>query len=245
MIESQHLVKKDWHRLIKFLACLAVRTPASYLKHQQLIKGAFDNTFGKPYTGNSAFKQKTIEDPSPSKFSTLIQDLDKLVKVEVDTKNKQIISSLQIGQDSWVAVIKHILVHTYKVLLGHKWSIVSIDDDILLPTSDNPVIFLNFTSYKNYDLNSGWGLKNGNIILPLTPNKIIFTEIGSSIKSRSQFNSEKSQFVKKIILENSYRYVFSKYKVKNMYRDCPIEVNPKKYKAEKNAWSTWKSAAPV
>src|SRR5699024_11588180 len=47
-----------------------------------------------------------------------------------------------------------------------------------LPTSDNPVINLNYYRKDKYDFNGGWGVDNTCIMMPLTPKHLLYTQVG-------------------------------------------------------------------
>ena len=50
----------------------------------------------------------------------------------------------------------HLLDETIKVLHKHEWKIINLDDKVKIPTSDDPVICLNYYSNNNYDFGGGW-----------------------------------------------------------------------------------------
>jgi hypothetical protein len=79
------------------------------------------------------------------------------------------------------------------------------------PTSDNPVIRLNFESSSSYDLKGGWGRKNGDIFLPLGPRHILHTQIGAKPSRRgTTLEMDKALFIRRLIIENADRYIFSR-----------------------------------
>ena len=93
---------------------------------------------------------------------------------------------------------------------SNKWGIITVDDEIDLPTSDNPIIFLEYLNGNNYRLNCSWNQKNVFILFPISSKKIIYTRVGEKVQPRYYANKEQSNFMKKIIVENSYMKVISK-----------------------------------
>lgn len=76
------------------------------------------------------------------------------------------------------------------------------------PTSDDPVICLNYYGKDNYDFGGGWGKKGCEIIFPISPNKVLYTQIGEEI-TINQFDTSLSRLVEKLIIEHAHRKIYS------------------------------------
>jgi ATP phosphoribosyltransferase len=78
------------------------------------------------------------------------------------------------------------------------------------PTSDNPVVKLNYYSPDNYDLKGGWGVNKGNIFFPIGPEHAMFVQIGDRpIQKNTRLSENMTQELIKFIAENSHRKIFS------------------------------------
>ena len=76
--------------------------------------------------------------------------------------------------------------------------------------------------------------------MPLSPDKIIYTKIGKkNLKTKMQFNEKTSIFIKRIIAEHAYRYIYSKEKIKYMRLIRPRIEDLEKFNLEKKAWEDW------
>ena len=82
-----------------------------------------------------------------------------------------------IGKQFYLYIMKYLLEETSKVFHNYKWGIITVDAIVSLPTSDDPVICLNYRSEDNYNFGGGWGSKNSNILFPISPNKILYIQI--------------------------------------------------------------------
>ena len=76
--------------------------------------------------------------------------------------------------------MKHTLTDTLKVLHGHKWAILKAPARLGWFTTDDPVIGLDFRSESHYDFGGGWNRARGNILFPLSPRHLVFTQIGAN-----------------------------------------------------------------
>jgi hypothetical protein len=72
----------------------------------------------------------------------------------------------------------------YKWISKRKWwNVIHAAVGIYFPTSDDPVICLNYNSESEYDFKGGWGKKNGNIIMPISPKQLLITQIDCDLDS--------------------------------------------------------------
>lgn len=113
-------------------------------------------------------------------------------------------------------------------------------DDISFPTSDDPVICMNYFNEHKYDFKGGWGKKNGNIIMPISPTLLLITQIGSDMScTQLDYSKYWSRFFRKIIIEHAHRYVYAIKPQKGMLAIKPRLVNRALYEAEKNEMAGW------
>lgn len=128
-------------------------------------------------------------------------------------------------------MLKHYLTKTLEVLHKHRWQIVELDDNINIPTSDDPVICLNYYGVNNYNFNGGWGRKGSEIIFPISPRRIIYTRIG--YKKKIVANYELSVLIKKLIIEHAHRKIFSKFEDIDVMKQRKRVVNKEEFEKEK------------
>jgi len=242
-ITDSRLSSDDWIKLIRFVALHDVRTPARLVEHLERAENIFSEVLIKlqndlpkrllekkkehcQYTNN--------KNHLPLKI-TLTQDEDKEKERAMNIKVES-----YVGRSSWLFSLKHILNNTINILTKHKWTIIRPYDGMKWFTSDNPVIKLNFINQVQYDLKGGWGVKRGNILFPLDPEHLLFTEIGSypPIKG-TRFNKEKTLFIRKVIAENSYRMIFSKEPDREIESYIPRVVDKELSMQEEEMWEKW------
>jgi Protein of unknown function (DUF4238) len=240
---ASRLTSGDWEILIKFLAAQDVRTPARLLEHLQrahkeipeVLESVLNELKGKLDSGelDALKKQSTApsSDAFPLKVTTHFEEGSDTGTLKAET---------YIGRSTWIHSIKHLLEHTRKVLHAHKWSIVMPAEGYYWPTSDNPVVKLNYYSVGNYDLKGGWGVKNGNIFFPIGPQHAMFVQIGDkSVQKNTRLSESHTREFIKFVVENSHRKIFSH--AKNM--DIPLLrkriVDPLRLSIEKEEVEKW------
>jgi hypothetical protein len=105
-------------------------------------------------------------------------------------------------------------------------------------TSDNPVIKLNYYTPGVYDFNGGWGNEGTEIIFPLSPSLLLYTQVGKKDKI-VDISKEFSMMLNRIIVENAHRYIFALNPIEDMAENLPRVVNSSIYANEKLEWESW------
>lgn len=94
-----------------------------------------------------------------------------------DDKNNLLKIETIFGKQFYLWIIVHLLEETSKILHNHKWGIITVDDNVILSTTDNPVICLNYNNKNDYNFNGGWNQKKCNILFPISPKKIYIPKL--------------------------------------------------------------------
>lgn len=234
-INDRHLSADDWRKLIRFTAAQIVRTPTFLAKDMMLWKKVAEDTLNKLPQLIEKVDKKISEGYEVDSNKNL---MDIPLKVNVNPEDSTVKVEVTIGRESWLSTIKHLLSRNIDVLLQHSWSIVSINC-LDLVTSDDPVICLNYNNENDYNFGGGWKKKNSNIIFPLSPNHLLFTQIGKKTKSRTEFDIDKSRIIQRVIAQHSYRYIYA-HDRNNSVRDfCLRIVDAEQYIIEKEQWDHW------
>lgn len=241
-VSGSKLDSEDWRNLINFLAAQDVRTPLrllEFIQRQQaelprILQEVLDNLEHKLKNQNNidALKSKKTSSPKfPLKVTAHIRDREEMGILEAETI---------IGRSTWIFSIKHLLQNTSRALHKHEWSIVRPAAGHFWPTSDNPVVKLNYYEPGRFDLKGGWDVKKGNIFFPISPKHAMFVQMGDAPpKNYSRLSKFETEELTKTIIENSHRKVFS-----NKIRDDIPKikkriVDPARLKEEKEELERW------
>ena len=162
------------------------------------------------------------------------------VKVSIDRENKTIYTETVIGKSMYLYSLRHLLNTTVKVMYNYTWHVINAADGVTFPTTDDPVICLNYRSADDYDFHGGWGLPHGNIIFPISPHKLLFTEIDTDCDTKKIDRSlEWSLFFRKIIIEHSFRFIYDIEPKSDVFTINPRVVDKELYKEEQRKLASW------
>jgi hypothetical protein len=139
----------------------------------------------------------------------------------------------------WLWNVRHLLTSTIKRLPPYRWTILKAPEGVSWPTTDNPLVRLNFHNINQYDFGGGWGVRNGDIFIPLSPQYLLFTCIGRRSWPRgTTLNKGLAILIRKMIVEHADRYVFSQ-DTSDIELIRPRTVCRETYSRELLAWKTW------
>lgn len=244
VVSEKRLSSNDWDLLIRFLAAQDVRTPSRLFEHlkrlNETLPEILQSTLDKLAT---KLERKEIvcssEKPISEKKSLTIPI--KVTAEKMPGKNEGVIKAESyVGRSTWIYSIKHLLENTEKILHEHKWTIIKPAKGYIWHTSDNPVIKLNFTTPRNYDLKGGWGNKKGNIIFPIGPEHAMFVQIGDRPMLRgTRLTVDQTRFFRKIMTENAHRMVFSNFFDTEISDIRERIVDPIRFQDEKLEMEQW------
>ena len=240
-IANKDLSPNDWDLLIKFLAAQDVRTPTRLREHVQRTEKILSETLEETLNSlqeklesgrtEDLKREPNIQDSIPLKITTHFEENSETGILKAET---------YAGRSTWIHSIKHTLDKTREVLHLHEWSIVKPAKGYCWPTSDNPVVKINYYGPDKYDLRGGWGKKKGNIIFPISPEHAMFVQIGDApIPNGSRLSIEQTKEFIKFIVENAHRKIFSHTPEKEIPLLRPRIVNPRMLKREEEGIQEW------
>lgn len=238
------LEQSDWSKLAWFLAAQDVRTPISYLESME----RWNNTLPSLLQETLEDSVKRLEDlknqnKTFEKTETINSLFSKSMKVNVvrnpDKKGGYIEAKVTLGRTLWIESQRFLLQKTAKALLNHKWGIAKPANGFEWFTSDHPVVRLNYYKKGLYDLKGGWGKTKGNLLMPLSPKHLLFTQIGEDVPDYFVFTKEKTIEIQKFIAERAFRWIFSKSPLRIIQKHRPCIVDEKLYKSEEENLKRW------
>ncbi|QWT21246.1 DUF4238 domain-containing protein [Bacillus sp. NP157] len=202
----------DWQTLVRFTAAQDVRTPRrlkEFIDRQaQSLPQLMERTLAegvRKFQGGSWRDHAEPPHPqlalAPDLFQVRITDTgEDMATVSVETT---------IGRRMWIECCRMLLTSTVQRLMRHRWTIWRAPPGITWPTSDNPVVRLNYYGPGHYDLKGGWGRPNGEILMPLSPTTLLYTKVGERPPRRGSVMPEPAaQSIRRILVENADRMVF-------------------------------------
>jgi hypothetical protein len=243
VIEGKRLFPDDWDRLIRFAAVQYVRTPARLSENMNRWQNQI------PEIQNRTLKrtQKTLEEnKNYLRNAKSIVDKNSMpfeIRIVSDSESDQ--SRIEIntlmGRSLWLWEMKNVLTKTFKILLRHRWYILAAHPGFEWVTSDDPVICLNYYGNNKYDFKGGWGRKGSEIILPLSSEHLLYTQVGHKpiSKHSKTLNLESSIRFQKLFIERAFRWIFAKKPMDEIIAFRPRKVDANMFASEKIEWRNW------
>lgn len=234
----------DWRVLVRFLAAQDVRTPARFVESlprwHKTMQDILDKTLEKSIQDLESRRPRGKE-PLPAESS-----LERYFPLSIKTETipGEELGTLRvetvIGRALWLYEIKHLLTKTANFLHQHRWTILSPPEGIKWFTSDDPVIRLNFHDLKKYDFGGGWGSQGTEIFMPLSPNHLLYTQVGNRPPRRGAcFSFDQAELIRRFIAEHAHRIIFAAEPDALVPRLRPRIVSLDLVRDERRQWSTW------
>ena len=241
---DDRLTPNDWEKLIRFIAAQDVRTPAHLSEAMKrwnetepnLVQQTLDKIALKLADVNYNGQRNNL-----SKIKTEELPINVSVKFESEQQSGQIEVSMLTGRRLWLWEMKRSLQNTSKILHGHKWTIVKPPKGMTWFTSDNPVIRLNFHNESKYDFCGGWGSSGTEIILPLDPHHLLYTQIGKRqpFHRYERMPVNQARLIRQMIAEHAHRLIISQECDEEIPSLRPRIVDADLYQWEHNRWEQW------
>jgi hypothetical protein len=147
------------------------------------------------------------------------------------------------GRALWLWSIQQILTNSslaFRALQSHRWTILKPPAGESWFTSDDPVLKVNFNSLTDYAFGGGWGSIGTDLMLPLGPQHLLFTQVGKAVPPRgTRMDSGKAAVVRRLVAEHAHRYVFSSAPDPFVERTRPRVVDAAELQREAAEWHRW------
>lgn len=242
VVREQRLTPEYWRRLVRFAVSQSVRTPAwfkSFVARQQKeLPALVQETLEKSV--QELEKRVAAKLPLPASPAKDALFPSKVIVQRGSDGRGAIGVETVVGRQLWLWTMRNILSTTIERIPTDKWNILRAPDGLSWPTSDDPLIRLNYRGPAEYDFGGGWGVKNTDIFLPLSPKHLLHTCIrGRGWPRGATVDKERAQFLRRIILEHADRYVFSRDKAEvSLIR--PRTVSLAAFNQESAFWAGWR-----
>lgn len=248
--KQERLSKEDWYHLVRFLAAQDARTPVRlkesmsyWQKHMpsvlQEIMADLERSLEYAHRNKQNLRIATHpgEQDLPFKFTPHLNEGEELGTMQIE---------VSVGRHFWLTGLKRTLTHTLDVLHNHQWTVWVAPPGFYWPTSDNPVVKLNYYQDGQYDFKGGWGKKGGEILLPLSPSHLLYTQVGTRPKERYQeISFDLAQKVKRMLVEHAHHMVIASLEdleIPNL-RSRIVDCNA--FMAERELWNRWHSEQSI
>ena len=243
VVSDARMQHGDWSCLARFLAAQDVRTPARLMEMfkrwekdvpallQSSLEGAVRELAEAKRNGTTPVVRHNADAGYfPARVTKEIQPGAQTGVLKVESV---------VGRGLYLFALRRLLTETARVLEQHRWTILRPPAGTEWMTSDDPVIKLNYYG-DSYDFKGGWGSKGTELLLPLSPDHLLYTKIGERPPERgSRLPAAKATEMQRMIVEHAHRLVFSAHPEPNVSTIRPRRVDAGLLQSEADQWSRW------
>lgn len=238
------LTAADWEKLARYVGSLHVRTPAnlseSLERWNKQMQGVLDRGMQRLKDRFANAGRVPVDDVPPLDPTPTQHPLPLRISIEPsETAGVSALSAeITIGRELWLHEIRQLLTSTVDVLIKHKWTIVQPASGLSWFTSDYPLVRLNWYGEKGYDLRGGWGRDKTDLFIPLSPDHLMYTEVGTD-RPGGTLPLDLTQQFQRMIAENAHRWIFATSPKRRVAWFRPRVVDRDAFVTEEQAWDRW------
>jgi hypothetical protein len=178
--------------------------------------------------------------PSPSFPNKEYLPIGVRATIEAGQSTGQLKASVVVGRGMWLFNMRNFLDGPARVLHDHRWSILTPHEGLSWFSSDDPVICLNYAANGSYDFNGGINRQHGEILFPLGPRHLMYTQIGGPRRlSRETISLELTEAIRRIMALHAFRMIFANSPDRDLSELRPRVVNPEQFHKERESQRNW------
>ena len=215
LVADDELRAEDWKHLAGLLAVQDLRTPSNLVSPlsrwaeeipqllEESLRGAVDD-----------LKRGRRHVPRPEEPG--MAELRQTFRVEVDHDApappgmSQLRAEVTPGRSMWLGSMHLLLNKAVSILGKHKWSIAEPSPGWEWITCDHPVLRLNYNGPDDYSFQGGWDFRGTDLMMPLSPRHLLFTQVGHEHPRRFTFSTDKTVEIQRLFCERAHRFVFAR-----------------------------------
>ena len=233
LISGAKLSREEHKALSRFVFAQYLRTPAAYLRLTKQNSKIFPNVMDTVLEKLNHASKREFQRSRPCQSAISKEDVLFPLKISLDRENSMVEVKTVIGKGFYLHDLKHLLTSTVKVSERLNWQVLHASDDVSFPTSDD-------NNERDYDFDGGWGIKHGNILMPISPKLLLFSEIGEKGSYPDlDYSPMYSKLFREMIIRHAHRYVYAEHPQKGMLALNARVVNRDWYEAEKHDMAGW------
>lgn len=242
---GRQLGPSHWRALARFVAAQDVRTPKRMRWYLQRMAATLPDLIESSLRRSIQQLEEIAAGtraPSPNVVKPVMPDLPVRLVVErrADGDGGTLGAEVLLGRAMWLWGMKHLLTHTLKALYGHRWTILHPPKGMTFFTTDAPVLRLTFNAVTEYGLDGGWGRPGAEIMLPLSPNHLLYTQIERKVPPRgTRLGVDQFALIRRCLAENADRFVFASAEEPDVPRYRTRAVDRARFEAEADDLAHW------
>ena len=245
LVRRAQLTPSDWRSMARLVAAQDVRTPLSFIESMrrwnQQIPEILDRTLQESINRLEEASAKGVAlhlTSEQSEFSNLLE-----INIEPPAVPGSDLASVQatvpIGRRFWVTSMRYLLTGAAETLCRHRWSVIEPADDQEWPLTDHPVLKLNYYRPGQYDFDGGWGNPGSEIMMPVSPRRLLYVQVGKKNPNRLSFPPRHTSLIQQLLVKRAHRWVFGRRREHWVADVRPRTVDRDQLAEEAAAWERW------
>ena len=171
--------------------------------------------------------------PKPPDDSVGISSLSINVHRDPTGQSKPLLhASVVVGREMWLDSIKRVVNRLSVHLENHSWQVFAPPPLWTWYTSDHPLLRLNYQSNGKYDFKGGFGSPGTELMLPISPARLLYAQIGQPAKEATELPPAVAVHLKRFIAENAFRWIVADAPAKKAEWFMPRVVSLEQFNAE-------------
>ena len=238
------LTARERRVLARYVAALDVRTPAGYSEFTNRMSSNLQPVLED--IANSAVEklrlaaQGDYQLESREDLPLHSHSVDVRIRTEEtdeDPDRGLIEIRAVIGRELWLNMVEHSVNDISRLLDDHAWIVLEPHPGWKWFTTDQPVMRLQYQANDKYDFRGGWGQPGTELILALSPSRLLYAQVGSVPRTSRVCTMEQTYLFQRLISENAFRWIIGSQPATRAkwFRRCTVDVTA--YGAEQAAWA--------
>ena len=243
LIARSTMKPADWQNIAKFVAAQSMRTPLAFVEITRRSARHAQEALEELIRKYEALGAIVPDDERPATPNFLRDTLKVSIEALTDGSDKAgIRAETKSARSVWMATQRHHLTNNLHHIVNHRFRVAYPFGDEEWPLTDHPVLTLNYYEHGKYDFEAGWGKKNSEFILPISPKVALYTKVGDKTTGPFTFTQEQTAEVQQIMVERAFRWILAKTELSWIAPARPREVNAQRFEQERQFWREWNPA---
>jgi hypothetical protein len=240
IVRGRPVSPAEWRVMALFLAAQDLRTPLSYLEFrewcdknippllEESLKRGVAGAEEAHRTGRALPPAATPSGPFAKSFRVRIErPADELPLIGAE---------VSVGRELWIERMRHAMGGVAKVLADYRWSRLEPCGGEEWPLADHPVLRLNYQRDGRYDFEGGWGSPGTEIMMPLSPRLLLYSQVGRKHEYRIKLDGTRTRQLQRVLVERALRWVFASQPFDWIPQIRPRHVDPVQFETEERLW---------
>jgi hypothetical protein len=245
LLAGSRLTKADWEALIKLYALQEFRTPSSFILFMQRWEKTLPNLIQETLASIAQAVSAPLFPEEDTRKSEEFARLSKIVLHDPEEGNgggRTLEASITAGRGLWMYVLKYLMSgRSIERLLSHEWSILTPYGSAEWPITDHPSVRVAFNSLKDYSFDGGFGKRNNDLFMPLSPRHLLFAQVGKKHERYFTATLDHTIILQTLLVRRAHRYVFATAPSNWIEQLRPRTVDADLTRAEQEGWQRWHS----